>query len=142
MRAVNHGGFASLEVRQYDLHGSGWPQSRGARRRAFEDEERGHSIGAVDRGRDGRAEARHRREMPEKRARSGFRVVLSHDSTVATYIQIHRHRKSHYHKQAVLLCGRERSVDRETGQKVSLAKARRWGQTQARAPVRRAVCIT
>ena len=61
-------------------------ESKGARHRAFEDEERGHSIGAVDRGRDGRAEARRRREMPEKRARSGFRVViLSHDSTVVTY---------------------------------------------------------
>ena len=77
--------------------------------------------------------------MPDKQARSDFRVVLSHDSIVATYIQLSRHRESSCLKQAVLLCGREQSVDRETGPKVSahLVEACRWaervaGQTQAR----------
>ena len=48
----------------------------------------GHSESAVDWRRDARAEARRRREMPEKRARSGFRVGLSHDSSVRTYRQL------------------------------------------------------
>ena len=51
-------------------------------------------MSAVDWGRDARAEARRLGEVPEKRARSGFRVGLSHDSIVRTYKQLHSHRNA------------------------------------------------
>ena len=78
-------GLRALRFGRYDLHGGGRSQNQRARRRAFEYEGVGHSVGAlVDWERDARAEAT-RRKVPEKRARSGFRVGLSHDSTVVTY---------------------------------------------------------
>ena len=61
-------------------------------------------MGAVDWGRDARAEARRLGEVPEKRARSGFRVGLSHDSIVRTYKKLHSHKIVLSEVQGCLSC--------------------------------------
>ena len=95
--------------------------------------EMGWFIGAADWGRDGRAKARRSREVPEKRARSSFRVGLIHDSSVRTYRHLFIYRKLPSRKLLCVAvrgsCG-SRDVKEEGARARSRSEGRRLNRPQ------------